>query len=84
LGIAAKTEITCIKGYSWPPSVAAAAKDFAKQDAVLYDFHVQASKAKTLADYNSVNTSATYMKALDKISGDAAEIRRGLGLPGRS
>lgn len=84
LGIAAKAEITCIKGYGWPPSVAAVAKDFAKQDAVIYDFHVQASKAKTLADYNNVNTSGTFVKALDKISGDAAEMRRGLGLPGRS
>ena len=79
-----RAEIVCMHSYLWPPSVAGLIADFQAQDAVDADYENQASRAKNLTDYNAIGNATTWTTAVNEIGGDAAKIRRLLGLPARS
>ncbi len=73
-------QITCLKNYSWPPSVAGPVRDLARQDAVIYDATMEASSAETAASYYAA-FGADFRRADDAGQSAAAKIRRKLGLP---
>ena len=70
-------EANCIRGYSWPPSVADDAEQFATARDQSADTWNQMSGARTIEEYNDLSYG------LDSDAGPATRIRAALGLPKR-